>query len=285
MIRRSKTKHFMNKLFRLLFLISVLIVIVFGFGCKSTRSTLKAPLKEYGFNYLYAKMKENQLNFDYLNAKLSISYQDGKNRTDLRGQLRMKNDSVTWISFSPALGIEAARVILTDDSIKFINRLNKKYFKGEYQLVDSLLNTSIDFSILESMIVGNDLTHYDVNKYRSSIDGGLYRITIQERRKIKKSFKSGEVDSKVLIQNIWLDPEDFRIRRVVLKELNDGDNKRLDVVYENYQPVGDQMFPEKMTISIISHKSIRIDVKFLKVELNNPLNFPFKIPKKYKNLF
>jgi hypothetical protein len=275
----------MNKLFRLLFLISILTVIVFGFGCKSTRSTLKQPLKEYGFNYLYAKMKENQLNYNYLNAKLSISYQEGKKKTDLRGQLRMKSDSVIWISFSSALGIAAARVILTDDSIKFINRLNKKYFKGEYNLVDSLLNTSIEFSILESMIVGNDLTHYDVNKYRASIDGGLYRITIQERRKIKKSFKSGEVDSKVLIQNIWLDPYDFRIRKVDLKELNDGDNKKLEVIYENYQPIDDQMFPEKMTISITSQKSIRIDISFLKVELNNPLDFPFKIPKKYKKLF
>lgn len=275
----------MNKILRLLLLLSLPLFIAFLSGCKSTRSTLKKPLREYGFEYLFPKMNENQFKFEYLNAKMAISYTDDKKTTDLRGQLRMKSDSSTWISFSPALGIEAARVLLTDDSIKFINRLNKTYFEGEYNLVDSLLNTSIDFSIIESMIVGNDLTQYDVNKYKSSIDGGLYRITIQERRKIKKSLKNGAADNKVLVQNIWLDPDDFRIRRVDLKELNDGDNKKLEVYYENYQPVGDQMFPESMTIKIVSQKSITIEVKFNKVEVNEPLNFPFKVPRKYEKLF
>jgi hypothetical protein len=274
----------MNKLFWLCFLSITLAALFIASGCKSTRATLKKPLKEYGFEYLYSKMMENQLQYDYLSAKLSIRYVEDKDKTDLRGQLRMKNDSITWISFSPALGIEAARVTLTDDSIKFINRLNKKYFSGKYDLVDSILNTTIDLSILQSMIVGNDLTHYDVNKFKASIDGGLYRITIQERRKIKKTLKSGEADSKVLVQNIWLDPEDFRIRRVDLKELNGGDNKKLDIYYQNYQPVGEQMFPEDMVISITSQKSIQIDVKFLKVEMNGPLRFPFKIPRKYEKL-
>ena len=275
----------MNKLYRLLLLVFIPAAIIFLGGCKSTRSTLKKPLKEHGFEYLYSKMMENQLHFDYINAKFSLTYIEGKNKTDLRGQLRMKNDSVIWISFSPALGIEAARLLLTKDSIKFINRLNKKYFAGSYDLVDSLLNTTIDLSILQAMIVGNDITQYDVKKFKSSIDGRLYRITIQERRKIKKYLRSGETNNKVLVQNIWLDPDDFRTRKVVLKELDDKDNKKLDVVYNNYKPVESQMFPESMVLSVVSKKSIFIDVKFTKVELDNPLSFPFRIPSKYKNMF
>ncbi|MEJ2593551.1 MAG: DUF4292 domain-containing protein [bacterium] len=275
----------MNKLLPPLHLLVVLALILLLTGCKSTRSTLKKPIKEYGFDYLYAKMLENQFNFNFLSAKFSLTYYEDKGKTDLRGQLRMKNDSITWISFSPALGIEAARLNLTDDSIKFINRLNKKYFMGEYDLIDSLLNTTIDFSILQAMIVGNDITSYDVNKFKASIDGGLYRITIQERRKIKKSLKNTEDDARVLVQNIWLNPEDFRIRQVELKELNDGDNKKLDVVYKNYFPVGDQMFPEEMFISITSQKSILIEVKFLKVELDEEMQFPFRVPGKYEKLF
>ena len=261
------------------------IIIIIAPGCKSTRSALKKPLKEEGFEYLYSKMQENLFRYDYLSAKFTLTYTEDKGSTDLRGQLRMKNDSIAWVSFSPALGIEAARVNLTNDSIKFLNRLNKKYFVGGYELVDSLLNTTIDLSILQSMIVGNDLTNYDLNKFKSSIDGGLYRITIQERRKIKKSLKNSEDDSRVLVQNIWLNPEDFRIRQVDLKELNDGDNKKLDVTYENYFPVGDQMFPEKMIISITSQKSILIEVKFLKVDLEEQIDFPFKVPRKYEQLF
>lgn len=274
----------MNKLYRLTFFALIAVLIILASSCKSTRSTLKKPLKEQDFNYLYAKMLENHLDYTYINAKFSISYQEEKNKTDLRGQIRMKNDSIIWISFSPALGIEAARILLTEDSVKFINRLNKKYFVGEYKLIDSLINTSIDFSILQSMIVGNDLTQYDVGKYKSSIDGGLYRITIQERKKIKKFLKSGETDSHVLVQNIWLDPDNFRIRKIDLKELNGGDNKKLEVLYDDYMQVDDQIFPKKIQIIISSQKSIVIDVNFIRVELDQPLSYQFKIPKKYKKL-
>lgn len=275
----------MNRYF-LLVLLSLLAGLLLTISaCKtSTRSTLKQPLKEYGFDYLYTQLLENQLKFDYLNAKFSIDYTDGKKKTSLKGQLRIRDDSATWISFSPALGIEAARVLLTNDSVKFINRLNKTYFAGHYNLIDSLLNTTIDYSILQAMIVGNDLAQYDINKFRSSIDGGLYRITIQERKKTKKYLKSGELDSKVLIQQIWLDPESFKIKRVDLKELN-GDNKKLIVYYDEYETINGQLFPKRLYISIASQKQINIDVKFIKVEVNKPLQFPFKIPKKYEELF
>lgn len=265
------------------FVFVIAIVVLFSASCKSTRTTLKKPLKEQGFSYLYSKMLENHVSFDYMNAKFNIEYTEGRKTTELRGQLRIKHDSLTWLSFSPALGIEAARILLSNDTVKFINRLNKSYFIGEYKILDSLLNTTIDYSILQAMIIGNDITQYDVKKYKSSIDGGLYRITIQERLKIKKELKSGEIESKVLVQNVWLNPDDFRIRRVDLKELDD-DNKKLDVTYEDYKQIGDQLFPSKIVIKIVSQKSITINVDMLRIELNEPLSFPFKVPKKYEKM-
>ena len=59
---------------------------------------------------------------------LNVEYSEDKGKTSLKGQLRIQSDSLIWLTFSPALGIEAARVLLTNDSVKFINRLNKTYF-------------------------------------------------------------------------------------------------------------------------------------------------------------
>ena len=181
------------------------------------------------------------------------------------------------------MGIEAARILLSDDSVKFINRLNKTYFTGEYGLIDSLLNTSLDYSILESMILGNELTEYDINKFRASIDGGLYRITIQERRKIRKYLKSNEISSKVLVQNIWLNPDNFKINKVELKELGD-DNRKLEVMYLNYQEVDGILLPEEIQINISATTPIDINIQFGRTEINEPLRFPFAIPRKYDEL-
>jgi len=263
----------------------ILLTLVLGTvsSCKSTRTMLKKPLKEYGFNYLYSKMLENQIDFSYLNAKFSIQYQQGRKTTNLRGQLRIQKDSITWISFSPALGIEAARIMMTNDSVKFINRLNKTYFTGEYHLLAEILNTTIDYSILQAMIIGNDITQYDVNKYKASIDGGLYRITILERKKIKKYLRSSDENPRVLIQNIWLDPDNFKIKRVELKELGE-DNKKLSVVYSDYTDIDGRYFPKHLLINISSQKPITINVDFQKVVMDTPLKFPFSISRKYKEL-
>lgn len=271
----------MNKGFKLIFRVFAALIIIGVMGsCKIKRSTLKKPLKEYGFEYLYNKMNENQVSFNTLTSKFSLEYYENKSKTGLKGQLRIKSDSLIWLSFSPALGIEAARVMLTNDSVKFINRLNKTYFTGRYKLLDSLLNTTVEYSILQSMFLGNDLTQYDVSKFKSSIDGGLYRITIRERRKVKKFMKKGEIDTKVLVQNIWLDPETFRIRKIDIKELG-SDSKKLLVTYDEYVNVDGQFFPKKMTIKIVAEKSISINIDFLKIQLDLDQNYPFRIPSKY----
>lgn len=267
-----------NKIY--IFILGIIFLILFSTSCKVNRSALKKPLKDHGFAYLYTKMAENHVNFKTLNTKLDITYLDDNSKTGLKGQMRMVSDSLIWISFSPALGIEAARVLLTEDSAKFINRLNKTYFTGKFDLIDSLLNTTIEYSILQSMLLGNDLTQYDVNKFKASIDGGYYRITIRERRKIRKYIKSGEIESKILVQNIWLYPDNFRIREIELKELGD-DSKKLNVFYDEYYEEEGQLFPKVMRIEIKANKNISMDINFSKIRLNIDQNYPFNIPSKY----
>ena len=273
---------YISKILLLLFIVSLAI---FGSSCKSKKHVMKTTIKEHEFPYLYARMLENQMEFDYLNAKFNMVYVQEKGKTNLRGQLRIKNDSLIWMSITPALGIEAARIMLTNDSVKFINRLNKTYFSGRYELIDSLLNTTIDFSLLQSMLVGNDLAQYDVSKYRASVDKEMYRLTIRERRKIRKYIKKGEIDTRVLVQQIWLDPETYRIARIDVKEHGEDENNKLQVYYSDYISIDGQLFPSKVRIEITSQKSILIDVEFNKATLNTPLSFPFKIPGKYESLF
>ncbi len=265
-------------------LVALALLLVTLSSCRSNKQVLRRSIQEYGFDYLYDQLKTNQLTFNTLNAKFSLEFEQNRKVTNLKGQLRIQNDSLIWMSFSPALGIEAARVLLSNDSVMFINRLNKSYFTGEYALIDSLLHTTIDYDLLQSMLVGNDLTQYDVNKYKSSVDGELYRMTIRERRKIKRFIKSGEIDTRVLVQQIWLDPDNFRIRRIDIKEKGEENVNNLQVFYDDYIDIDGQLFPSSIHININSQKTIHIQVDFSRTELNKDLSFPFSIPSKYDKM-
>ncbi len=272
----------MNKGKAAIIILSVLLFSLSFQSCKTTKKTLKKPLKERGFEFLYSKMKENQISTDYFNSRLSLVYmQQGKSKTALNGQIRIKTDSIIWLSISPALGIEALRVEMTRDSFKVINRLNKTYLTGDFNMVEKLINTTIDYSVIESMLFANDLSHYDVKKYKVKVDNGLYHIAIKKRRKIRKYLRKHESKPQVLVQNFWIDPNTYRIKKMEINEFGD-DSKKLIVYYDEYRNIEGKRIPTKILLEINAGTDIRIDLKYKKPEFDKPLRFPFKVPSKYK---
>jgi hypothetical protein len=254
-------------------------------SCSSTkRVSAKKNLKKYGFEYLRIKMKENTLSFNDLSAKLSLTYKNEKSSTSLRGQMRIREDSILWISFSPAMGIEAARLILTQDSIKFINRLNKTYFTGEYQMLDTLISTTIDYVIVQSMILANELPYYKLDNFSVKADDNMYLLTMEKKRKVKRKIKKGKSPTNVIVEKVWLDPVNFRMRRLEMNEIG-NDKKKLVVQYDDYRETDGKMFPYRIKISIFADNDIVIDVNYNKVHFGESLRFPFRIPSKYKYAF
>ncbi len=260
------------------------VILMFVSSCKTTKSTLKKPLKDRGFDFLYSKMKKNQIKADYFKAKLTIVYyQEKKSKTILKGQLRIKMDSIIWLSISPALGIEALRLEMTQDSVKIINRLNKTYVTGNYKMVENVMNTTIDYSIVEALLFANDLSQYDIKKFKVKVDDNLYNISIRKRRKLKKYLRQQDNFSKILVQDFWIDPFTYRIRKMKLNEFGDN-SKSLFVYYDNYELINGRMLPMLITIDVFANKKLQIEIKYKKPEFDNPLTFPFKIPQKYKEM-
>ena len=123
----------MKRIVTLLFIITVVVLS----SCKTQRTIIKAPLKEEGPDYLVKKLDENEFRFDWFSAKFSASYAFNKKETDFSGQVRIRKDSVIWVSISPAMGIEMVRVMITNDSVWYINRWDKTYFKGDFTVVNN----------------------------------------------------------------------------------------------------------------------------------------------------
>jgi hypothetical protein len=238
----------------------------------------------YGYQYLKEKLDANRLSFNYLSAKLSINYQKESSSTSLRGQLRMREDSILWLSFSPAMGIEAARLILTQDSVKFINRLNKTYFTGRYKMLDTLISSTVDYIIVQSMILGNELPHYTVDNYNVKVDDNMYLLTMEKKRKIKKKIKKGNSPTNIIVEKVWMDPVNFRMRKVEMHEIG-AENNKLVVYYNDYREVEGKWFPFNIQIQISANKDISINVKYNKVHFDEKMSFPFHIPKKYQYAF
>ena len=263
--------------------LTLVIILSFTFSCKTNRSVIKEPIKEYGANYLFEKLKENELKFDWFSAKYNLDLIIDKKKNSLSGQLRVQKDSVIWISFSPALGIEMARLLITTDSVKFINRINKTYFEGDYRLVNDFLDSNVDFDVLQSILLGNDLTYYEDGKFRASYDSKEYHLVTAARSKLKKYIKTQQDADRVFIQNIFLDTETFKISQMKIKEVG-KENKKLDALYSDFHPVEDQLFPYHIRYDLQADKAIIVELDYSKITIDKPQSFPYKVSSKYSRI-
>jgi hypothetical protein len=262
------------------FIILLAAVIIGLSACKSQRGAIKAPLKEEGPEYLFSKLKEKELKFETFEAKFSIEYKQKRTYHDFKGQIRMVKDSLIWLSFNQDLGIEIARVMITQDSVKFLDRFNKQYLISDYTFINNFLNTNIDFGILQSIILGNDFEYYEMVEFKASVDGNNYKLSTAGRSKLKKYVRNVEDSERIFLQNTWLDPESFKIVQVKLKELT-KDSKKLTAEYSHFNALDSQLFPNEIKYLIEADDEISVKVKYNRITLNQDLNFPFNIPSKY----
>lgn len=258
----------------------VLFLFLFFIACNTSRKAIRTPIKEEGADYLFNRLKENELKFEWLSAKFSADYENKGSKNSFSGQMRIKKDSLIWISLTPMLGIEVIRILISRDSVKMINRLNDTYFTGNYEYVNRFLNTNIDFDILQAFLIGTDIQFYEDGKFRAGIDQGVYKLSTMERRKLRKFARTSLDALKIYIQNIWLDPHTFKILQADVKEIR-RDNIKLEAKYDQFESVADQLFPKRVEYFIRAENVIRVKADFSRITINAPQLFPFKIPDHY----
>lgn len=262
----------------------IIFTVTFAFtvlSCKTGRHhTMSEPLKEIGPEFLFESMKKSEFGFNTLSLKFSADLEVGNEGSSFSGIISLIRDSLMWISIQK-FGIEAVRLYITKDSVKMMNRINKTYFINEFSRVNELFKTDFDFDILQSVITGNDFTYYENNVFKAVVDNKLYKLSTLGRQKIKKFVRSEKEYAMVLIQDIWLDPETFKIVKLSLKELKAPENRKLICEYSDFETINNKLFPKKIQFHITDEKRTRGVIIINKISMENPESLPFSIPSTY----
>ena len=253
-------------------------------SCTGRRKAVREPIKEEGAEFLTNKLKEHELKFDQFSAKFNVTYQVDRKKTSVSGNLRIDYDSIIWISITPALNIEAVRLMLTPDSIKYINRLSKTYFMHEFAYMNQLINKTLDYDMAQSFLIGNDFSLYESNTFKASVESQQYKLSTTDRRKLRRFVRRSEDDISIPIQSIWLDPANFKVSKVLLKEA-ERDSRRFVAEYSEFEDVDGKLIPTNLDFKVeTEEKKVRIQIKYSKIELDQEQTYPFRIPDSYTEI-
>ncbi|HEY9082137.1 MAG TPA: DUF4292 domain-containing protein [Vicingaceae bacterium] len=274
----------MNKSNRLVYIF--LLVLISLFACKSRQKTVTTDfgrIKHISDKNLIDSLEKNEFQFNVLSAKASVKFIDDK-ETSFKAHIRVKKDSAIWVSITPLLGIEMARVLITKDSVMFLNRIDKQYFVGTFDYINNKFGTDLDYQMLEAVIVGNSI---EFEKEEKDIIANVdkkkhaYYISTEKKRKVRKDLKKDKNKLKELTQAIWLSPETFKIIELVLS--TPKSDHSLVSKYSDFMELENNSFPQKIDVTLISEKTVNILIDYSKVSIEKEdISFIFKIPTKYE---
>ena len=184
-------------------LIALIISSVVLTGCSNARRIADGkPLRSMEPNNIIKHYEKEALKWDWLGFKLDTEIKVDGESESINMSMRMARDSAIWISLSPALGVELARILLLPDSVRIISKVpsNKFVYEGNYSELEESFGIPLDFYTLQNLFCGSPLAlNKNNDKFISKIDDRNYILIEKFPRRIKKLL--GGVDERTVSVN------------------------------------------------------------------------------------
>ena len=154
--------------------IALLTMVMVATSCASRKKTVAPPQSQ---------------TFEWMTANLDIQAEgNGMAFDNLAGQIRMRKDSLFWLTVTATMGVEVLRAKVSNDSVWFINRMEKTYLAEPLDSVSAQLGIPLSLPWVQTMLLNNNESIPPVENQ-----------TVQLR-----TFVMGECASKIKYNNIKL---------------------------------------------------------------------------------
>jgi hypothetical protein len=209
-------------------------------------------------------IRAGQTNFNTFSGKARTKLDFGGSSNDVTLNIRIKKDQKIWVSITAIAGLEVARALITPDSIMVINRLQSVSIKQPFSYLYKFAGKEINYKTLESLLIGNaipelinDNAGLQAKNDTITLTGNLqdlaYRLIIGRGMKVTQT----NLDNQIAGQS-------------------------LQVTNNTFIQTDNRVIPSQIDItSVVKDKKIQVNLHYIKLELDQPLEYPFNIPARY----
>ncbi len=278
------------------YIIGLIILTLFLHSCKQKEKViLPKRIKRYSVGKVVKLVSDNSLRFETLSVrKLSASYTNEDKSISIRGSYKIRRDSIIQF-YAQKLAIPVGKLEVNLDSFKLVKFLEQELMIGKNSYLSELIGMDVDYSVLQALFsnklfsIRQDNREKEFKDYVCDIEDNMYKISSIRNRKFKKINKNEDRleryrnrldEGHVIKQDIYIDPDSFVVRRMVINDLDTKKGVKLD--FSNFEKVNDQWFPGSIDIQVVGDKKIELSIELSKVSLDDEQNFGFSISSKYK---
>lgn len=262
-------------------ILSTLIIGLIFTACRSTKTaqrvTAKPVVTESPAKTLNAVDSATMIKdtlTGLLNAPVNITTFYGKAKADFSSDkasgnatvyIHLQKDSAIWLSITGPLNIEGARVLITQDSVKIINKLEGTAQLSSIQHLQQITRLPFNFNDFQNVILG---------KPSVTNDAAL-------------NFDIKPDSIHVSAQNTFINyifsfaRNNFLLGQSHFVANSNGNTIDATIFYNNYQNVNGINFSADRNIAVTGTSPMKLELNFKDYNFNQPQSFPFTISKNY----
>ncbi len=203
--------------------------------------------------------------YQTLQAKIKIDFESDRESFQGTLSIRLRKDSLIWLSATGPLGIEAFRALIRPDSITLMDKLEKSVLQRPISFLQEQLKLPLDFYALQDLLIGNAFFA------DSSFSG----------------FKIEQDTIELLFQNngftniIHLNRQNALILDNTLYDKSMYPMRSANFIYSGYTLQNGIDFSMQRVIKITDTMNKKIELTFKQIDFDQPQTFPFNIPNYY----
>ena len=209
-----------------------------------------------------------EMDFEYMSTRTKFKYKNGDDKTKATARMRIKKDSIIWFSLTPGVGIEAARGIITQDSLILMDRVNKEAYYFSFDSLSRKFDFDFSYDLFQSVLIG------DIPFEREKSDV----VT-----NMNNDILIAQLEGPLMVNN-RIDLKTGRLKN--LRARTSENKNTLEIKYNEFKPLNDKAFANKALMILTYFKEGKkeqatVDLEHNRVQIEESLQFPFSIPARY----
>jgi hypothetical protein len=283
-----------------LIVVAFLLIALGISSCKTTREVTTGNVKSIGTEKLLKNVAENSLDYENFSiSRINCQFSNNQSKTSFKINLKSIKDKKILASITK-LNIPVGRVLLTPDSVIYVNYLDRNYFIDDYSFLSSYLNIDLDFNTIQALISNsafsyrNDEKDKDFKTFSTSVESGLYVLQSERERKVFKMEEKGNEnkierrlkrldDNALILQKMSFNPANFALVKLLIEDKTN--NRKMEMNFDEFVKVMDKDYPGAIDMSFITEsENISLNIRMSGFSTEKLDSFNLEIPEKYQQI-
>jgi hypothetical protein len=282
------------------FLVIIVLVLITGFSsCRTGRDIPSRRMKPMSAEKLLNQARQNAFEFDNLTIRrINVQFSDGEMRTSFRANLKAAKDEKILASVSK-LNIPVGRILLTPDSVTYVNYIDKNYYEGDYSYISSMLDFSLSFNLVQTVLTnpikhgagGTEIDHYN---FETSVEDGRYVLhstghlsggaSEQKRFYVRNhSAQNSFVNEELAVRKMMFNPNSFVLEKLVMD--NPMEDLKLEVDFSAFEKVDGYDYPGSIDVKMMSGNDLtELNIKLKGFSTGRVDSLELNIPQSYRRI-